>query len=417
MRILYLSQYFPPEIGATQTRAWEMAHGLTRAGHTVTILTGMPNHPAGVVPREYRGKLWLRERIDGIDVLRVWVWASPVRTFARRLASYLSYAMMGTLAGLFLARGKYDLVFVTSPPLFVGAAGLVISALRRAPMVFEVRDLWPRAAIELGELDWRWAQRLATWLEELCYRRARRVVVVSAGVERLLLERGLPRAKLQLVPNGVNVEAYRPLPVDRELRAAVNLKPGQFVVVFAGLHGLAQDLETILGAAERLGDETEIVFLLIGDGPRKSDLLERVRESGLSNIVFHDPVADVDLARYLALAQAGVHASRRLEILRSSLPVKLFSYMACELPVLLAMEGEAAELIEKAKAGVVVPPEDPDALATAVLKLRASPDEARRLGKAGRTYAIAHFSRKDLARRLASTLEDVVQGEEARCSG
>jgi glycosyltransferase involved in cell wall biosynthesis len=413
MRILYLSQYFPPEIGATQTRAYEMARGLIATGNRVTILTEVPNHPSGIVPREYRGKLWSRETMEGIEVLRVWVWASPARTFFRRIASYLSYAMMATVAGLFLARGKYDLVLATSPPLFVGAAGLAISVLRRAPMAFEVRDLWPQAAIELGELNNRWAQRIATWLEESCYRRARRVVVVSAGVEKRLLERGVSSSKLQLVPNGVNIETYRRLSADPELRESVGLRPGQFVVVFAGLHGLAQDLETILGAAERLVDE-DVVFFLIGDGPRKGVLVERVREKGPSNVVFHDPVADLDLGRHLALAQAGVHASPRLEILRSSLPVKLFSYMACELPVLLAMEGEAAELVEEAGAGVVVPPEDADALAAAVLRLQASPDECRHFGKAGRKHVVSRFSRGDLSRRFASTLENVVREEERR---
>jgi hypothetical protein len=141
MRILYLSQYFPPEIGATQTRAYEMAMGLVKAGHQVTMLTELPNHPTGIIPPEYRGRLWDRIEMDGIDVLRVWVKASPVKTFGTRMAFYLSYMLMATLAGLFKARGRYDLLYVTSPPLFVGGAGLALSYLRRLPLVFEVRDL------------------------------------------------------------------------------------------------------------------------------------------------------------------------------------------------------------------------------------------------------------------------------------
>ena len=153
MRILYLSQYFPPEVGATQTRAYEMARGLVKAGHQVTMIAEIPNHPSGIIPPQYRGKLYEQANLDGIDVIRVWVKTSPVKSFPARMAFYLSYALMGTLAGLFGARGKYDLIYATSPPLFVGAAALSISHLRRTPMVFEVRDLWPESAIVLGELE------------------------------------------------------------------------------------------------------------------------------------------------------------------------------------------------------------------------------------------------------------------------
>ncbi len=175
MHILYLSQYFPPEVGATQTRAYEMARGLVRAGHRVTMLTEVPNHPSGIVPPAYRGKWFERSELDGIDVLRVWVKASPVKTFKSRMAFYLSYMANATLVGALKARGPFDVVYATSPPLFVGAAGLALHGLKRAPFVFEVRDLWPESAVALGELR---SPRAIAWagkLEELCYNRASRV--------------------------------------------------------------------------------------------------------------------------------------------------------------------------------------------------------------------------------------------------
>ncbi|HEC33773.1 MAG TPA: glycosyltransferase WbuB, partial [Chloroflexi bacterium] len=175
MRVLYLSQYFPPEVGATQTRAYEMATGLIRAGHQVTMLTEVPNHPEGIIRPEYRGRFWTRETLDGIDVIRVWVKTAPVKTMRTRLAFYLTYMLNATLAGLVLARGRYDVVYATSPPLFVGGAALALSLLRRIPLVFEVRDLWPESAVALGELENPRFIRWATWLEECCYRRAWRI--------------------------------------------------------------------------------------------------------------------------------------------------------------------------------------------------------------------------------------------------
>lgn len=201
MRLLYLSQYFPPEAGATQTRAHEMARNWVRLGHAVTMIAEVPNHPSGVIPPEYRGKLWERKPLDGIDVIRVWVKASPVKTFGSRMAFYLTFMMSAALAGM-LVRGRFDWVYASSPPLFVGGAALAISYLRRIPLVFEVRDLWPESAVALGELSNPKAVALATKLEEACYRRARKIVVVTEGIRDKLLERGYPAEKVVLIRTG-----------------------------------------------------------------------------------------------------------------------------------------------------------------------------------------------------------------------
>jgi glycosyltransferase involved in cell wall biosynthesis len=181
MRILYLSQYFPPEVGATQTRAYEMAHHLATAGHHVTVITEFPNHPKGIIPSEYRGKLYEHTTFDDIEVIRVWVKTSPTKTFWSRMAFYLSYMLNSTIAGLFLARGQYDVLYATSPPLFVGGAALALSYLRRIPLFFEVRDLWPESAIEMGELSNPKIISVAKWLEKACYGRAKQIVVVTQG--------------------------------------------------------------------------------------------------------------------------------------------------------------------------------------------------------------------------------------------
>jgi glycosyltransferase involved in cell wall biosynthesis len=412
MRVLYLSQYFPPEIGATQTRAWEMARGLVKAGHEVTMITEVPNHPAGVIQSEYRGKFWDRSLLDGIEVIRVWVLASEVKTFVRRLAFYLTFMGMAVFAGLFLARKKFDLVYATSPPLFVGAAAVAISTVRRMPMVFEVRDLWPEWAVELGQLPSGLGKRVATWLEERCYKHALRIVIVGKEIERRLIARGVSAEKLVHIPNGANTDVYHPMASDPLLRRALGLEEGQFVVMYAGLHGLAQDLETALEAARLLRERPEIVFVFLGDGPRKEALCEQAAEMNLPGVVFHDAVPEIQVPHYLALAHVGLLALRRLDVSRSAMPAKLFSYMACGLPVVLAIEGEAEDLLRRAEAGLIVAPENPQELAKAILKLQSDPDLAARYRRAGVEFVRAHYSRQELAGRLVAELEEVVGGSD-----
>ncbi len=409
MRILYLTQYYPPEIGATQTRAHEMARGLVRAGHEVTVLTEMPNHPHGVMAPEYRGRLIARSREDGVDVIRVWVKTSPVKGFRARMAFYLSYAGMATLTGQWLIDGTYDVIYATSPPLFVGATGLALHYGRRTPLVLEVRDLWPESAVQLGELRNPRAIALAARLEAACYRRARHIVVATGGIRERLLARGLPPAKVTLIPNGANTERYRPQPRDGTLAHGLGLQEENFVVMYTGLHGLAHGLETILETADRLRGRPEIVFLLVGDGPRKTDLQAQAAQRNLTNVRFLDAVAENELPGILALGDVGLDVRRDLGISRGTLPVKMFSYMACELPVILAIEGEAAALVREGEAGLVVPPESDADLAAAILTLQADPERRRVMGRNGRALVAARYSRQVQAAQLADLLARVIR--------
>jgi len=408
MRILYLSQYFPPEIGATQTRAYEMARNLVRLGHQVTVLAEVPNHPTGIIPPAYRGKLYERAVMDGVDVLRVWVKTAPQKTFATRMLLYLTYMVNGALAGSLLAPGRFDLVYATSPPLFVGAAALALSRLRRAPMVFEVRDLWPESAVQLGELNNTRAIRLATHLEEACYRRARHIVVVTKGIRARLLERGYPAEKITLIPNGANTDIYTPQPPNLELRRSWGIGPERFVVLYAGLHGLAHGLETALLAAEELRGHPEILFLFVGDGPQKAALVEQAGRMGLPNVLFHAALPEAELPPAIAMADIGLDTRRRVGISQVTLPVKMFSYMASARPVLLSAEGESTELLRRAGAGVAVPPEDPSALAQAILDLQANPALRAEMGQQGRAFVQAHYSRQALACQLAQLLRGLL---------
>lgn len=407
MRILYISQYFPPEVGATQTRAYEMARGLVRAGHKVTVIGEFPNHPHGIMPADYRGRLLERVLLDGIDVIRVWVYTSTRKNFASRMAFYLSFMVMAIWAALFVARDKYDVIYASSPPLFVGAAALVIRFLRRIPLVFEVRDLWPESAIQLGELSNPHAIAWATRLEEACYHQARHIVAVTQGIYDSLQQRNIADDKLTLIPNGANTELYMRRTPRPELAARLGVGPGHFVAMYTGLHGLAHGLETVLCAADLLRDHEDILFLFVGDGPQRAALMALAKELELPNTVFHHAVPEVELPDYLALAHIGLDCRRRIGISEGTLPVKMFSYMACEVPVLLSIEGEAAALLQRARAGIAVPPETPRALADAILDLQRDPGRCAFYGQQGRAFVEKNFSRQGFVHVLETLLTEV----------
>lgn len=318
-----------------------------------------------------------------------------------------------TVAGLLLARGHYDLAYGTSPPLFVGGTALALKAMRRLPFVFEVRDLWPESAVALGELTNERYIRWATSLEERCYRQARQVVVVTAGIREHLLDRGIAGSKVTVIPNGSNTALNRPMP---EAGARLQVELGlnaRFVMVYAGLLGIAQALPTLVEAARQLAGES-VHLLLVGDGPARSELEELVRRHALSNVTFTGAVPRDQVPIYLAAADLGVVILADRPLFSQALPSKLFDMLACERPVLLsAPEGEAAAVLRKAEGGVPVRPEAPDAIADAVRDLRRNPDRLRQYGQAGRRYVEAHYSRQAQAAQLESLLGQIVGSRKA----
>lgn len=407
MRVLFLSQYFAPECGATQARTWAMAQGLVRGGHSVTVVTEVPNHPAGVVRPEFRHSLWRRRTVDGVDVLHLWVAASPVKSRTRRLWFYGTYALGATLAGLALG-GRHDVLYATSPPLTTGAAALAISRLRGLPLVFEVRDLWPESAVALGELTSAAAVRWATRLEEACYHRARRVVVVTRTIQDSLLARGLPADQVTLIPNGASTALHRFSADGRErVRRELGVET-DFLVVYAGLFGVAQGLDVVLEAARALANRPDVRFLLIGEGPEKARLQERVRDLGLSQVRLLDERPCDQIHAVLSAADAVVVPLRDLPVFRGAVPSKIFDAWACRRPVLLSAQGEGADLVREVGGGLCIPPERPDALARAVLALRDDPAGRGAMGERGHDYTVVNRSRESQADRLRSLLEEVV---------
>jgi glycosyltransferase involved in cell wall biosynthesis len=350
----------------------------------------------------------MRETLDGIDVIRVWVKASPEKSTVNRMAFYTSYMVNAALAGFLFARGGYDLLYVTSPPLFVGAAGLALSVLRGIPMVFEVRDLWPESAVTLGELRDGKAVQLATRLEEACYARAKRIVVTAQEIEARLVSRGIPSDKLALVRNGSNVDLFHPDPAagDR-IRAALDLRD-QFIVLYAGLFGLAYDLEGVIEVAEQLNWRVpDVHFLLVGDGPSKKTVEARAAASGVKNVTILPAQPRETIPDYFNAADVSLVPLREPTIF-GMMPVKIYDSMACRAPLIVAATGEPRTVVEGSNAGVVVDPGDQRQLRDALLRLYADPGLRETYGRNGRAAVCARYSRDAQARRLTQLLEDLV---------
>lgn len=413
MRVLYFSQYFPPEVGATQTRAYEMSRYLAERGHKVTVVTEVPNHPSGIIPPHYRGRIMERRTESGMDVMRLWVWTSPQKSFKSRMLFYLSYMGMAGLAGS-LVKGNYDLIYATSPPLFVGAAGLAASLARGIPLVFEVRDLWPDSAVELGELNNSGAIWAADKLERLLYSRSRRIVAVTPGIQLRLRERGMPHQKVALIPNGANTDLFRRDESGaKQLRARLGLE-NKFVVLYAGIHGIAQGLETLLMAAERLKEQDDIVFLFVGEGPKKAGLLQQKINMDLHNVKFLPEVPSASMPAYLSAANCAIVPLRDEAVFRGALPSKMFEAWACGCPVILSVAGDARAVLEQAEGGIAVPPEDPAELAAAIEAMQADPNSAAHMGLRGRQFVTQHYTRQEQARKLERLLLEVVQESKAQ---
>ncbi len=405
LEVMLLTHYFPPEVGAPQARLFELATRAASSGVEITVVTGFPNYPTGAIPEQYRGRFRSEERLDGLRVIRTWVYATPNRGFVRRLLNHLSFAASSLLA--LRKVGRVDVIFVESPPLFIGFAALVYRWLKRAPYVLNISDIWPQSAVELGALRNRFAIRVAEMFEMHLYRKAAFVSVVTPGMVERLAVRGVPRSKLFLLTNGVDTATYKPVTADPALRQKFGLDDHK-VFLYAGTHGMAQGLETVLEAAKSTADP-DVLYVLAGEGAEKEDLMKRAKAEGIGNVRFLPNQPKSMMPALLNLAYASIIPLKRLDLFKSALPSKMFESMATERPIVAALWGEASELVEAAGCGIVVEPENPAALREVVEKLAAEPELAHRLGENGRSYVIAHFDRKTIAARFVDLLREAAR--------
>jgi glycosyltransferase involved in cell wall biosynthesis len=405
MRIIIVTHYFPPEIGAPQARLSALAAAWAADGDDVTVLTGMPNHPTGVVPPEYRGAIRRRERYEGYRVLRTWLYATPNEGVSRKTVCHLSFMITSLLLGG-RSSGPADVVVVSSPTFFSIGAGWLLARLKRARLVVEVRDLWPAIFTELGVLTSRPLIRLLERLELAAYAAADAVVVVSDGFRANLISRGVPSDKVHTIHNGVNPSEFDPAVTGcAGLRARLGADSGDCLVLYAGTHGISQGLTSVADAAARLTGDP-IRFAFVGEGADKQRLAHRVAELGLHNVTLLPGVPHDQVPELLAAADICLVPLRDVPLFSAFIPSKMFECLAASRAVVGAVTGEAAQILREADAWVV-PPADSEALADAIRSLAADPQRRQAMGRNGRCYVEKHFDRVMLARRYRKLLDSL----------
>jgi glycosyltransferase involved in cell wall biosynthesis len=385
MRILFLTQWFDPE---PSFKGLQFAQCLHARGHSVQVLTGFPNYPGGKVYPGYRIRLWQREMMDGIPVLRVFLYASHSRSAIGRVLNYLSFAISATVLGTLLVKSA-DVAYVYHPPATMGLPALALKYLRRIPFVYDVQDLWPDTMTATGMINSSVALRLVgRWCQRV-YRAAGRIAVLSPGFQKRLSERGVPSNKVRVIYNWTH--AIPPAAPDAALRDAL---AGKFVVLFAGNLGAAQGLDAVLDAAKLTHDRHhEVCFAFVGSGVDEARLRQRAVAEGLANVVFLGRRPPEAMGGVYAWAAALLVHLRDDPLFAITIPGKTQAYLAIGKPILMGVRGDAADLVRAAGAGIVFAPGQAVALAQAVDTLLAMPEAARqRMGGAGRAYYEAHLS-------------------------
>ncbi len=411
MKILYISQYFPPEMGAPASRVSELARHWVKAGHEVTVLTGFPNHPTGKIHPDYRSCFWRlisKESWAKVHVVRTWLLPVPNRRAWERMANYLSFLFSAAFTGSFLQ--KPDVVIATSPQLFVGLAGYWVSRVKRIPLVFEIRDLWPESITASGMgKNAGLALRALAWTAEFLYRKADRIVVVTPAFRRELIEKhSVDPEKISIVLNGVETALFDGCEAEgKGFRAKLGLD-GAFVVSYIGTLGMAHGLETLLETAGLIQDEEPRVrFLLVGAGAERANLEKLARERKLENVVFSGPFSRDQIPKVIAASDVCTVLLRKTDVFKTVIPTKMLEFMAGGRPVILGVEGQAKEILDAAGGGISVEPENVKDLAAAVLKLFLDRSTGEQLGRNGKAFIRSKLTREKTANTYLDALRQV----------
>lgn len=405
MKILLLTQYFPPEVGAPQNRLFELAIRLQNKGAQVDILTAMPNYPAMEIHPAFKGKVYCKEELQGLKVFRSWIFVSKKKSIPFRLLNYFSFVFSSLIAGLVI-KGKYDYLMVESPPLFLGITARLLAIQKRAKMIFNVSDLWPESAEKLGLVTNKRFLKWATILEEYLYRKAYLITGQTQGIVKNIKTR-FPEKEVYWLKNGVDMNFFDPESLkSTNWRAEANYATDDFLLLYAGILGHAQKLETILEAAALIKEHKKIRFVLMGSGPEKEFLEAEKSRLALDNVDFIGVQPKSKMPEIVAAMNATVIPLRKLDLFLGAIPSKIFENLSMKKPILLGVDGEARQLfIDEGKAGLFFEPENAGALAAAVLHLVADPELQYSLGENGYRYVAENFERDKLAADFFACLD------------
>lgn len=407
-KLIILTQYFPPEVGAPQNRLFELALHLQKTGLDITVLTAMPNYPQMKKYKGYRWKIYKKEEINKLKIHRSWIFVSSSKSKFSRLMNYFSFVFSSLFFGLFVLR-KSDFLLVESPPLFLGLSAYFLSRAKRAKLIFNVSDLWPESAEKLNIVTNKTILRYTYKLEAFCYKKAAIVTGQTQGI-CININKRFPNIKTFWLPNGADVSFFRPQnDYSYYLRKQLHFTKENFVCLYAGIHGHAQGLETVLFAAKELLPYENIRIVFIGSGPEKNKLMNIAKNEKISNIYFLDTVNKETMPEILADIDVALVPLKKLELFEGAIPSKIFETLAMEKPIILAVDGEAKKhFVENAKACFYVEPENASKMAKVILYASNHREDLKEMGKNGRKYVINFFNREKIAKSLYEQLAQLL---------
>lgn len=403
MHILFLTHYFYPEGNAPASRTYENCKRWVQSGHNVTVVTGVPNVPDGVVYEGYKNKLFQKEYIDGIQVFRVWTYIAPNKGVMKRTLNYVSF-MLASLQGIFAK--DIDVVVATSPQFFCAIGGYLMSLFKRVPFVMEVRDLWPESIKTVEAIEHNGIIKILEWLELYLYKKADHIIALTESFREIIIRKGIDESKISVIKNGVDLEFFRPLNKKLEIKESLGHKD-KFVVSYIGTLGMAHALDCILSVAEKIKDHRDITFLFVGSGAEKENLLSIKKNKSLDNVHFVDRQPREKMPLYYECSDVCIVPLKNTSLFKTVLPSKIFEIMAMSRPIIQSVDGEARQLLEQAGAGVYVEPECEDAICEAILNFYNNPHQAQLMGDNGRIFVERNFNRDTLADKYLTALENI----------
>lgn len=406
--VLILTQYYPPETGAPQNRLSSLAKYLKKLGMDVTLLTAMPNYPKMEVFEGYKGKWHVKEEKDGIVIHRSWIYTRKSKSIIWRLVNYFSFVFSSFLVGLFSIR-KHDIVICESPPLFLGITALMLRLFLGSKLVFNVSDLWPESAEKLGIITNKRLLNASQWLEELIYKKSAMISGQTQGIVNNINSR-FPAKKIFWLRNGIDLSQFNKEAVTYDWRKANGFGGNDFIAVYGGILGFAQNLEVILYAANILKDEPNLKLVIVGDGPEKNKLLELKENLGLKNVHFLPNQPSAEMPNIINACNATIVPLRNIELFKGAIPSKIFEYLIFKKPLLLGVDGEAKSLfIDEGKCGLFFTPENEQELAAGILRLKNEFGLAEQLGVNGEAYVRAKFNREIIAEEFHKELLTILK--------
>ena len=403
MKILLLTDNFYPEVNAPASRTYEHAREWVKAGHEVTVITCVPNFPKGKVFDGYKNKLWQKEVIDGIEVIRVWSYIAANKGFVRRTLDFISFSVTSFLAGLFV---KADVIVATSPQFFTALSGRTLSFWKRVPWIMEVRDLWPESIKTVGAMKDNLFIRYFEWEEMRCYRSAKTIVVVTDSFKRTLTARGIDEAKIKVVKNGVDKDMFKPVPKDEALIGELGLE-GKKIIGYIGTHGMAHKLDFILDCARNMQGRNDFHFLFIGAGAEREALLAKKEREGITNVTMLDSVPKDQVVRYISILDLSLINLRKSELFKTVIPSKMFENAGMQIPIIMGVQGEAQEMLEEYGAGLCFEPEN-EADFNAKLQQLLSDSDLYERCRTGGAEMSRDYDRKALADKMLECMMDTV---------